>query len=69
MLANARPKDDRPVHRTLTARPLAGGGWRVTDSAGLVGGLFRDRRAALRALVRERWAARAVVEVMAEAAD
>jgi len=48
---------------------MKAGGWQVRDSAGLVGGLFRDRSTALNAVVREQWAKNIVLEVASEALD
>ena len=68
-LSEQGPKTLRPRYRTLIAAPLKAGGWQVRDSAGLVGGLFRDRSTALKAVVREKWAKNVVLEVASEALD
>jgi hypothetical protein len=68
-LSEERPKPSRPRYRTLIAAPLKAGGWQVRDSAGMVGGLFRDRSTALKAVVREKWAKNVVLEVASEAFD
>jgi hypothetical protein len=48
---------------------LKAGGWQVRDSAGLVGGFFRDRKTALKAVIRERWTKNVVLEIASEALD
>ena len=64
-----RAKHSRARYRTLIAAPLKAGGWQVRDSAGMVGGFFRDRSTALRAVVRERWTKNVVLEVASEALE
>jgi hypothetical protein len=59
----------RPRYRTLVAAPLKAGGWQVRDSAGMVGGFFRDRNTALRAVVREKWTNNVVLEISSEAVE
>ena len=56
-------------YRSLVAGPCKAGGWQVRDSAGLVGGFFRDRSTALKIIVRERWAKNAVLELGSETLD
>jgi hypothetical protein len=68
-LIQERPQSSSPRYRTLIAAPLQAGGWQVRDSAGLVGGFFRDRKTALKAVIRERWAKNVVLEIASEALD
>jgi hypothetical protein len=68
-LMQERLQSSKPQYRTLIAAPLKAGGWQVRDSAGLVGGFFRDRKTALRAVIRERWAKNVVLEIASEALD
>jgi hypothetical protein len=58
-----------PRYRTLVAAPLKAGGWQVRDSAGMVGGFFRDRNTALKAVVREQWTKNVVLEIASEAVE
>jgi hypothetical protein len=55
--------------RTLLDNRLRTGGWQIRDSAGLVGGFFRDRSTALKSVVREKWIKDAVVELSPEAVE
>jgi hypothetical protein len=55
--------------RTLLVNRLQTGGWQIRDSAGLVGGLFRDRSTALKSVVREKWIKDAVVELSPETVE
>jgi hypothetical protein len=68
-LSEERRTASKPRYRTLIAAPLKEGGWQVRDSAGMVGGFFRDRSTALKAVVRERWAKNVVLEVASEALE
>lgn len=55
--------------RTLVVNPLETGGWEIRDSAGLVGGFFRDRSTALKAVIREKWIKDVVVELSPETVE
>jgi hypothetical protein len=55
--------------RTLVVNPLQTGGWEIRDSAGLVGGFFRDRSTALKAVIREKWIKDVVVELSPETVE
>jgi hypothetical protein len=66
---NNAVKQARSFRRTLLISPLRTGGWQITDSAGRVGGFFRDRSAALKSVVRERWSKDAIIELSVESLE
>lgn len=76
-LAKARGHQVQETNKVIRASPrrillvnrLPTGGWQIRDSAGLVGGFFRDRSTALKSVVREKWIKDAVVELSPETVE